>query len=373
MKTLIYFLCTTVSLSCFAQDGIGYYHDQNNDFFVFENGIEHRLEEDPVTDIRSGYDYVAYTDYKQSMMYYYQGYKQLLEENYPNKVVATHTALVYKMQQRLMICQKGEKKMLSRNADMFVAGDSIVMWQALPSMDYMVYENGVTSTMITATNSSNAIHEYKTGSNIIAFNDLNNNLKIYFKGKIYDTETARAASFACGHNIVAWVDQYKNTLNVFYDGEQQVISTDIIKEYQVSNDMVTYVDDKDNFFVFYAGGITKIDSRKPQYYSSRGNILYFSYGSNLKIVYEGHIYTQNFVDPASVVCSDNGLLFYTDINQPKYFYKGKVTDRFYVPKPYTMHLESDLPVFVYSNNIGFLFDGKVSEFATRHSASSGTQ
>ncbi|MFL5763436.1 MAG: hypothetical protein ACJ77K_05785 [Bacteroidia bacterium] len=359
------------SLCCSAQDGLGYYHDQNNDFFVFDNGIEHRLEEDPVTNVVSGSDWLAYTDYKQSFMYYYQGDKQLLEENYPNKIVATKTALVYKMQLRLMMCQKGEKKMLSRNAPVFAANDSIVMWQEWPSMDYIVYENGTKSTMITAINSSDMISDYQLGSNIVAYNDLNYHLNIWYKGKTYETQTVRAASYACGHNIVAWIDQYKNTLNIFYDGEQKVISTEIIKEYHVTNDMVTYLDDKDNFFVFYMGGVTKIDSRKPDYYFSRGNVLYYSYNSaNMKIVYEGHIYTQNLVDPGSIVASDNGLLFYSDVNQPKYFYKGKVIDRFYVPKPYTMQLNSDLPVFFYSNSIGFLFNGKISEYGIKNNSGS---
>jgi hypothetical protein len=88
-------------------------------------------------------------------------------------------------------------------------------------------------------------------------------------------------------------------------------------------------------------------------------------------VYDGTTYTQNLVDPQSIVCSDNGILFYSDINQPIFFYKGKVYDRFYVPKPYTMQLNSDLPVFRYTNNIGFLFGGKISEYGIKFNSAPG--
>lgn len=351
-------------ISVFCQNGQGYFHDYTNSFYVFDKGIERQAESYPVTKVYSGNDYVAYTDSKLSFVYYYNGYKQVLEENLPNQVIATPVGLVYKMQERLMICSKGEPKQLSRRADTFYASDSIIVWQALPSLDYMAYENGKINTIIKATNSS-VINDYKIANNIMAFNDLNYDLKIYFKGQIYNTDNNRVTNYECGHNIVAFIDEYKSTFNVFYNGSFKIISKEIIKEYIVINDLVAYVDAKDNFYIFYDGAITKIDSRRPDYFGGKGNIFYYSYNSELKIVYEGQIYTQSLISKESILAGNNSLLFYTNINSPKYFYKGKVFDRFYVQKPYVWKLNEDLPVFNYNGTIGFLYEGKIHEFAMR--------
>lgn len=360
----LFFFLSMKSLSVYAQNGQGYYHDYSNNFYVFDKGIERQAESFPVTKIFSGNDYVAYTDSKLSFVYYYNGYKQVLEENFPNQVVATAPALVYKMQERLMLCEKGETKQLARRADAFFASDSIIIWQALPSLDYMAYVNGQTKTIIKATNSS-VINDYKINNNIMAFNDLNNDLKVYFNGEIYTSTNNRVTNYECAHNIVAFIDEYKSTFNVFYDGAFKIISKEIIKEYLVINDMVAYVDAKDNFYIFYDGAITKIDSRRPDYFSGKGNMFYYSYNSELKIVYKGEIYSEPLVNPQSIIVGENGMLFYMNINQPKYFYKGKVYDNFYVQKPYTMELKLDLPVFKYNNTIGFLYNGKIHEYPTR--------
>ena len=129
--------------------------------------------------------------------------------------------------------------------------------------------------------------------------------------------------------------------------------------------MVAYVDAKDNFYIFYDGAITKIDSRSPDFFSGKGNILYYSYNSELKIIYEGEIYPLPLVNPKSLILGQNGMLFYININQPQYFYKGKVYDNFYVQRPYTMELKLDLPIFKYNNTIGFWYNAKIHEYPTR--------
>ncbi len=352
------------ALLTFSQNGQGYYYDYTNNLYVFDKGIERQVESNRVNSIVSGNNYVAYIDSKLSFVYYYNGEKQVLEENIPNKIVATSTALIYQMQERLMICENGEKKTLARKADSFYASDSIVIWQALPSLDYMAYENGEIKTIVSATNSS-VINDYKVGNNIMAFNDLNNDLKIFFKGKIFGTNNNRVSNYGCGHNIVAFIDEYKNTFNVFYNGEFKIISKDIIKEYIVINDLVAFTDSKDNFYVFYDGTLTKIDSRSPDFFSGKGNVLYYSYNSELKIVYQGEIYSDQLIEKQNIQMGENSLLYFSNSNRPKYFYKGKIIDNFYVQKPYTMELANDLPVFKYNGTIGFLYDSKIHEYATR--------
>ncbi|MBA3971433.1 MAG: hypothetical protein H0X46_04700 [Bacteroidetes bacterium] len=348
-----------------AQNGVGFYYDYTKNFHVFDKGNDIQLESTPVNNIKTGNDYLTYLDQKSSFIYYFDGQKQILEENPPNKTIAIPSAIVYKMEQRLMICEKGQKKLLARNVDFFYADDSIIVWQEIPSKDIKVYENGKVQTMISAI-SSEVINDLKTGKNIIAYNDLNFDLNIFYKGKNYNTEVNRVTNYKCGNGIVAYLDSYKNTFNAFYNGEFKVLSKTIIKNYFVANNMIAFVDANDNFMIFYDGAITKIDSRSPDFFYTQNNILYYSYNSELKIIYAGEILTERLIPQQNIIPGYESILFYNTSNIPFYFYKGKVIDNFYVQRPFTVSLNMDLPIFRYGENtIGFFYNGKIYEYYTR--------
>ena len=212
MKNLLlcFFISTSLSVSM-AQDGLGYYNDASNNFYVFDKGINRQLENYRIDSVKVGNDYLAYMDNKNSFIVYYNGDKQTIEESKPSSIVATGNILVYKMQQRLMIFQNGSTRQLSKNVNTFFASDSIIVWQSIPSLDIMAYENGEIKTIEAATVSTNLISDGIVGKNILAYNDLAYNFKIYFNGTVYPTESTRIEDYKCGKNIVAYTDKYKNT------------------------------------------------------------------------------------------------------------------------------------------------------------------
>ncbi|MGZ4060148.1 MAG: hypothetical protein ACXVPU_14030 [Bacteroidia bacterium] len=368
MKTLFIsfflFFVTSVTL---AQDGLGYYHDQSNYFYVFDKGISRQLENYHVDTVYVGNNYLSYMDQKNSLIVYYNGDKQTLEETKPDKIIATGNVLVYRMQRRLMIFENGNSRQLAEHVDSFFAGDSIIVWQALPSLDLMAYENGEIKTIEPAVSiSNNVISDGLVGKNIFAFNDLAYNFKIYYNGKVYNTESTRITDYKCAENIVAWIDNYKNTLNVFYNGETKVISDQIMNSYAVCDDMVAYLDANNNFSIYYQGAITPIDSYAPDYYYAQDNIIYYSYHSELKIIYDGTIYKDRLVPQNSISIGINSLLYLDQTNRPKYFYEGTMKSNILFKQPNAMWLSRDLPVFRYDpSTIGFLYNGQLFEYGCR--------
>jgi hypothetical protein len=363
LSALFIFLFASVSM---AQDGLGYYHDVSNYLYVFDKGVERQLENYHVDSVVVGNDYLAYMDQKNSFIVYYNGEKQTIEETKPNSMVATGNALVYKMQLRLMIFENGHTKQLAEKVDSYFADDSIVVWQAIPSLDIMAYENGKTRVIEPAISSSNnVISDGKVGKNIFAFNDLAYDFKVYSNGKIYNTGSTRITDYKCGGNIVAFVDNYKNTLNVFYNGETKVVSTDIITSYQVCNNMVAFQDVNNNFSIYYQGAITPIDY-VPDYYFAQNNIIYYSYHSELKIIYDGVIHKDRLIEPGIIMAGINSVLYLDQSNRPKYFYNGETKSNLLYKKPTNMWLSRDLPVFLYdSNTIGFYYDGRLYEYGCK--------
>ena len=159
------FILSFLFLSSFAQEGLGYYYDYNGHFYVFDRGNNIQLESTHVDSIRSGIDYLAYIDYRGYLRGYYQGETQTIEEDLPAVMIASPYALVYKMAQRLMVFEHGEKKQLAKAVYQFSAQENLVTWVDLSSAYIYAYENGQTN-IIESSVSANVVKSGVTGINL---------------------------------------------------------------------------------------------------------------------------------------------------------------------------------------------------------------
>ena len=360
--TLVFFVVVTLS---FAQEGIGYFYDAFNRFTVFDKGSIYELENTVVDSVRVGVDYLAYIDRQGNLKVYSNGETKIIEESVPKTMIATSHALVYKMEQRLMIFQNGRKKQLASWADRFFAGDSIVVWQARPSQDILVCENNEIKTIETSV-VAQAIKNGRAGRNIFGYSDLNNDFKVYYRGQIIETPVSDIRSYRCGRDVIAFIDRFNNSFNVFENGEVKTIMNAIPKSYSITDNIVSYFDLDNNFMVYYKGESTKLESYEPVILPARGNMLIYYFEPELKLFYEGKLQIiEKFINPQSVITGMNSFVYLDNANRAKYFYKGKLYDNFLFDKPKKIELYRDLPAFTYGNNtIGFFYNGKVYEYST---------
>jgi hypothetical protein len=351
--------------SSIAQDGLGYYFDYNNHFYVFDKGNNIELESNRVDSVKVGDNYLAYIDQKSNLRVYCNGETQTIEESVPNAMIATANIFVYKMQQRLMVYQNGEKKQLASWAGNFFAGDSIVTWQAQPSLDIMAYQNGEIKTIEEAT-STKVINGGKAGKNLFAYNDLNNNFKIYYNGQVNETGASNIRSYKCGQDVVAYIDRFNSSFNIYNKGDIKTITNQLPKNFAVTDNVVSYIDASGNFMAYYNGESTTIETYEPTTYLAKENVIIYYYEPELKIFYDGQVYTlEKFTQPKNVLLGINSALYLDNNNRAKYFYKGKVYDNFLIEQPKKIELNRDLPVVRYGNNsIGFFYNGKLYEYET---------
>ncbi len=364
-KLFTAFIFSFLFSSSFAQDGLGYYYDYNNHFYVFDKGNNIQLESNHVDSIRAGIDYLAYIDYRGYLRVYYKGETQTIEEDLPSVMIATPYALVYKMAQRLMVFEHGEKKQLARAVYQFDAQENLVTWVDLSSIYIYAYENGQIN-IIEKSVSANVIKSGLTGINIYAYSDVSNNFKIYYAGQVYETGSTNITDYQCGKNIVAYIDGFNNTFNVFYNNKSRVISDHIPKSYSVAANMVSYVDYDDNFMLYYNGTILPLESWVPAVQNARNNIIEYYNNTDLKIIYGGKNYTvDRFIPDQRILLGPNSALYLDNNHRPKYFYKGKIAIDFLTEQVNDMYLIWDLPVFRYgTNTIGFYYNGKIYDYET---------
>ncbi len=364
MKKILYtFILIAIFSNAIAQEGLGYYYDYYNHFYVFDNGKNIQLESEPVDSIRAGNDYVAYVSQSGNLKVYYGGEVITIEEAVPNAMIATANAFVYKMQQRLMIFEHGEKSQLSSWAQNYLAGDNIVTWQEVRTLNIKAYQKGEIKT-IESGFSIKAIDTSKTGKNIFAYSDMNHEFKIFFNDEVFDSQLNNIRNFKCGFSTVAYLDRFNNAFDVFYDGTFSVISDRLPKSYTVADNMVVYTDVNDNFMMYYAGKSVTLETFVPSYRKVKENIIVYYAEPELKIVYGGQIFN---VDKLSaqpgIILGPNSALYLDSNNRPKYFYKGKVYENFLTEPIREMYLYRDLPFFKYGNNsVGFYYEGKMYEY-----------
>ena len=347
-----------------AQEGIGYFYDYTNHLNVFDKGTTYDIENSRVTNIKTGLDYLAYIDSKNSLEVYYNGDKTTLEEFPPTTMVATPHALIYKSRNRLMVFENGRKRLLSKFAGDYYADDSIVIWQSQTDLNIMAYRNGEIK-VVELSVSTSVINDCKIGPGIFAFNTVSYDFMIYYNDQVYETGSSRISDYECGRDVVAFTDVYNNTFNVFYKGNIKTISTKLPKNFMVSDETVVFIDADDNFNIYYKGALTKIDSYGPEYFYTVNNVIYYCYNSRLKMIYDGKISTDQLIRKENIIAGRNSLLYSTESNTPIFYYRGKISPGLYVPKPYQMELHGDLPVFIYGNTMAFYYNGKMEEFGIR--------
>lgn len=264
-----------------------------------------------------------------------------------------------------MVYDNGVKKQLTNWALNFWVEDELVVWIDQPSYDIKAYCNGEIYTIEKAVDTK-AIKEFKIGRNIFVYNDLNNHLKIFYNGNVYDSKTSNITNFKCAKNTAAYYDEFYNEFKVFYKGNFSTICTYNPKEYEVSDDQVVYIDINDYFMVFYADQTIKLLSYHPNFYKTDNSIVFFNYLMEYFVFYKGKTYSlEKFIQQKNIVIGYNSILYLDNNNRVRYFHDGTIYESFILEKFRTKSLSRDLPVFNFANNTtGFFFDGKLYKFTT---------
>ncbi len=363
LRLYITLLLAMLGIQSVAQEGLGYYYDYYNHFYVFDHGKNIQLESNPVDSIRAGNDYLAYISQGGDLKVYYNGEVITIEENIPNEMIASANALVYKMQKRLMIFERGEKQELSPWAQNYSVSDNMVTWQEVTNLNIMTYQNGEIKT-IESGFSVKAINANKTSKNVFAYSDMNNEFKVFFNNEVFDSQLNNIRNFKCGLNTVAFLDRFNNAFIVFYDGAYYTLSDRLPKSYTVADNAVFYTDANDNLMLYYAGKLVQLETFLPSFQRTKDNIIAYYNDPELKVVYAGQKITlDKFSGQPNLILGPNSALYLDNNNRPKYFYKGKLYENFLNEPVRELYLYRDLPFFKYGNNtVGFYYEGKMYEF-----------
>lgn len=307
------------------------YKDYKNYFYIFDKGETKELEYKEVFSFKTGKDFVAYINTDNSLKIYYDGKAEIVEVSQPKNYEVSANLCVWKMDKRLMVFDKGVTTKLSDWAAFYNVTDSMVIFTEQPGGDFKVYYKGEII-LLEEGMVNRSINSYTFGKNTIAYTDIANTFKIFYRGKIYDIGTTEIVRGAAAEDIVSFTNKYTNEFSVFYKGEVILLETNLPKKTGIANGMIAYVDYGGTFKLFYDYGTVDLLSNEPDEWNAVGNFLAYTNGPDILTFWNGKVYTLESnarslvpsIFPFKGGTGENSIFWTDKAGKLKLFFKGEI-------------------------------------------------
>lgn len=310
------FLCGSVH-----GQNLAVFTDYRNYFYVFDNGVSHQQEYQPVKEHKIGGSCIAYIDNLGKFKTYYDGQIVELERYNIGNYFATRHLLVYQVDQELMVFDQGKIKSLVYYPSFFGVGDSIVAYMDRASSYLTVYYKGsiipIADGLVTA-----AAISLRVGDNIVAFVDSQSKLYVFYRGGVEELIYG-ALNFKVSLNTAAYVDATSGEFEIFHKGNRYEVEAFQPISYKMGDDMVAYVDQSGSFKLFYKGEVSTISSFQPDFYKVIDQMVVYGDNGFFKVLFGGQEYSLENYIPAKYYADHVTLAYLDQFGYLQCFYKGK--------------------------------------------------
>ncbi len=312
-------LIILASLTLFCQNSVSQhlaaYLDYMDRFFVFDMGIEERLEHYKINSFQVGGNCLLYVDYSSNFKVYYEGQVSQLEEMEPTSYFATDYLAAWSVFNVLKIFEEGEQKVLCSNVDHYIVEDSLVVYHDKVQKQLNVYHQGQTITLEDGLIQW-PIRSYRSGDNIFAYiTSFDDKFKIYYRGRLLViNDFVRETVYKAGRDVVAYMNQPTNAFVAFYQGDFYILDQFMPESFQVGDGMVAFIDNNGKFKIFEGGDLKQISSFTPDFYELTDSTLVFSEDGFLKTWCDGRVYEVERYIPELYKVSERTIA-YIDINR----------------------------------------------------------
>lgn len=218
-------------------------------------------------------------------------------------------------------------------------------------------------------------------NNIMAYLAANNRLKVYYKGKtfpindnapnyymtdnwflyqnynvikvLYGNEFKTLELFYrqdqdslyYSDSLIGWTNTL-GELNIFYDGETQLLERTEIHRGKIGDNIFAYVDRNNNFKVFYRGRVQTLETYEPSnFLVDRDMVIYIDQFGNFKYFRDGVIEESNTLSAFEYWIGENFAVYMTQLKQLAVYYKGEETILIQ-DRPAQLTIKENLVVYV---------------------------
>jgi hypothetical protein len=305
------------------------YTDVRQEFYVFDNGAKQRLEPLQPLVYKIGKQAVAYLDNQRNFKVYRDGNITKLNDLFTSDFQVSDNLVLYRSAKIISVVDGNDNVLLSRLCDRYAMGDSIVLFYDINKQSFNGYYNGKITELETFMNIDSSDFEIgksvKASDNIGAYNNYNDQFKVYYNNTLEEIENQRVKEFQVGRNTVAYVT-INNEFKIFHKGLTYTIDPFAPKSFEVGDDIVAFQGNDGYFKIFYNGNIHTLGYYEPQYKVADRMVSFEDLNGQFKLFYEGE---QTWVDnyyPDKMQLGYNSMAYINKANMLRMFSKGKMYD-----------------------------------------------
>lgn len=300
------------------------FRDFRNFLYVFDNGIQRQVEQQPVRSFKTRGSLLVYADNANDLIAYYKGEKFNLGDMTATTYEVMPSYMYYRRDLLLSIFDRGQTTALTYFLRDFSASDSLIAFRDRNFDVLKVYYNGAVHELEVTL--AGSLVEYKTGENTVAYITRANLFKVYLDDHVYDLDNMPPMSYEPGGNLVAYVDGLYNYLKVFYNGRILVLEKIIPVSYKAGVDVLAYVADNNAFKVFTGGKLLKVEDYVPDFYTVRDRTVLFFFNNHLQVLLDGVRYELDEFRPQNYQMSENNVAWIDPARRLHIFSEGKTTE-----------------------------------------------
>jgi hypothetical protein len=273
------------------------FHDNYDQFYIFDRGKISQVEYQKVKDIRIGGECILYKDSRNHLKMYYNGEVTELEVNSMSDFVALDYLSVYSYGGIIKIIEKGEVLTINSHSVKYIAEDSLVAFFDNVQSFLAAYYKGRLYRLEDGL-VGNKPSSFQAGDNIIAYiSGRTGDFMVFYQGQKYALEPfVSEGTYKAGKDIVAFVNAADQKFKVFYRGETMIIEDFPPLAYKVGDGIVAYVDNTERFKLFTDGQVIDLSSSPPGFFDVQNRIVVFEEQGYFKAWYKDRLYEiENYI------------------------------------------------------------------------------
>ena len=268
------------------------FHDNQNRFFIFDNGRTFQAEYLQVKNFSVGGKCLLYADSRNNLKMYFDGDITTLEVNGVSRFEALDYLSVYSLGGIVKIIENGRVTTISTNSLQYQAEDSLVTFYDSSKQLLAVYYKGRVHLLEDGL-AGKPYNNFRSGDNLVAYvSSRTDELKVFYHGQISSIEPFQSGGgYKTGRDIVAYINRADQKFKVFYKGEVYTIEEFPPESWQVGDGIVTYIDNTGSFKIFRDGETFEIASFPPDFYQVRNQLVIYGEQGYFKTWYRDRLYT----------------------------------------------------------------------------------
>lgn len=304
-----------------AQD-VAAYVDRMGRFQYYEDGYVNQLDHQEVPKFALGGDFLIYLNSRDEVVYYRKGRKEELHLRDVFKDYTITQFLVLNRTNKVFsaINHRRNVTLSLGHEDLYEYGDSIVAFIEFNQSLKVYYDDEITVAL-----PNNRPVSFKVSDNSVAFINHLNALNFYKNEELSQITDVLPINYEVGHDLVLFTDEYEE-FKMWRNGEIVDLADYPTKSYKIGDRLAAYVDDQEAFYMIDVEAMEAVEVMPvvPKFYDVIDNTLIYVDDRNyFNVYYEGKNHILETYQPDKFEYY-NGVVAYVDFDgRLKAFYEGE--------------------------------------------------